>query len=82
MIEYFVTSQIWLSLEDYRNQGLTSKEIENCIGKIPDPFSNLDLRCDYNIVRTSARHPSDIQYVVDLIEYHLDNLLEDRKNDT
>ena len=83
MIDYFVTSQIWLSTEDYHNQGITPEEIEKEITKIR--HGNLNLSCEPGginrnwIVNTRATSPSAISLIVLEIQVKLDKLLLEKK---
>jgi hypothetical protein len=64
-MQYFVTSLIWLSLETYYNQGMTSDQARSLIENLNDPYGpNAKLYCaraGYNgnwKVETSALHQS------------------------
>jgi hypothetical protein len=47
-LNYYVTSVIHLSLEEYHNAGLTPEETKACIEKMPDPgsYAGGRLRCE------------------------------------
>lgn len=81
-LRYFTTTNIWLSLEDYHNAGLTSKQTKAIIEETPDPFSmHSRLTCRSAgvngnwIVSTNAKRNKDIRYVVDLIEKRLESAI-------
>lgn len=79
-VEYYTSTYIHLSLEDYHNAGITSERSKEIIESIINPFqyyclSTEDkLRCEpagFNNnwkVHTNETHPGRIQHIVDLIE--------------
>lgn len=67
-IDYHTTTNIWLSLEDYSNAGLTQEKIIDIIKKISDPYSSLNLRAkpmglNNNLIVESSC-PSDKAYEI------------------
>jgi hypothetical protein len=83
MIDYYTTTLIHLSLEDYHNQGLTSETTKEIIERITDPFSHsIHLRChpqginsNWN-VETYAQSTWEVCKVIAIIEDHLDYELD------
>lgn len=81
-ISYFVTCEIWLSLEHYWNAGMDRERAKEIIERMPDPGSaTLNLRCLQSgrgnwIVRTSANTPEFIGFIVDGIKAALDAELD------
>ncbi len=86
-IHYHTTTSIWLHFEDYYNQGITSKEAENVLRNICDPFGNNYLYPESSgfngnwIVQTRAKHPSDVSYVVMVIESEMNFLLAKKRGE-
>ena len=90
-IDYFVTSELWLSLEDYTNAGLTSGQIREIIENITEPFqkngydSGHKLTCrpmmiNGNwIVSTISTDTREFEIIVGLIEARLVRALEVKK---
>lgn len=81
-VNFYRTSVLHLSLEDYHNAGLTNEQTKEIIEKIPDPGMtsgyNFKLRCtpqgingNWN-VHTSLHDFEEICDLVTYIEYHLD----------
>lgn len=91
MISYFVTSEIWLHLEEYYNKGLTSEEAKEVIESITNPFQHYGystadkLQCELMgvngnwIVKICTRKASSIQFIVDTIEARLQLFLDKKK---
>lgn len=86
MINYFTTTEIWLSLEDYYNQGLPPEKAKEIIERIRNPYgSNTYLSCEKSglndnwIVRTFAKTPEQIRNVVYLIELDLIHYLNSQR---
>lgn len=85
-ISYWVSSQIWLSLEHFHNGGLTPDETKAAIEKIPDPGSDgMRLYCESSglnsnwIVRTSSNSPRMHEFIVEEIGDALQRMLDQRK---
>lgn len=77
-IEYHRTSQIWLSLSDFSNKGLTRDEMKEVIEKLPDLGSNtLTLSARPSglnsnlIVDTQSVNPDTIADIVTNIRFAL-----------
>ena len=83
-LNYFTTSRIHLSLEDYHNAGLTPEETKAEIEKIRDPASSGFLYCEQSginrnwTVRTMATNKDLISDIVFQIEIKLFELLEQK----
>lgn len=88
-LDYFTTSVIHLSLEDFHNAGLTPEETKSVIEKIRDPGSSiLDLVCresginrNWN-VHTQLVKPEQIADLVWQIRHKLKGFLEAKKEKT
>lgn len=85
-LDYYRTSVIHLSLEDYTNAGLTQEEIEKEITQIDDPGSfSLKLRCtpsglNYNLnVHTMSKSGGTVDDIVHKIKIRLDLLLWEKR---
>lgn len=78
MINYWVSSEIWLSLEDYYNKGITPKRAKELIESISDARGR-KLNCresginDNWIVKTMMNNPDDHTRLV----WKIESLLED-----
>jgi hypothetical protein len=86
-MQYFVTSLIWLSLETYYNQGMTSDQARSLIENLNDPYGpNAKLYCaraGYNgnwKVETSALSSEQIADVVDRIHRALELDLRNKRS--
>lgn len=81
-LNYYVSSRINLSLEDFHNAGLTPEETKAEIEKLRDPESSGYLYCSpsgFNnnwCVHTMATHPNTITLIVCDIEIKLFDLLK------
>jgi hypothetical protein len=83
-MNYYVTSIIHLSLEDYYNAGLTPEQAKTVIELMNDPGScSLKLQCrnqginhNWNVL-TSLTDPEQISWLVGRIEVNLDMALKD-----
>lgn len=87
-LSYSTDIRIWLSLEDYHNNGLTSQQTKEIIENIVSPiqrggYSSFNkLRCEPSglngnwIVTNYANNYHEVEEVVRTIEYHLDNALD------
>lgn len=79
MIDYYITSRIWLGIEKYTNSGLSQEQVIETIRRMPDPGStSVNLRCEVMhinsnvIVETSTTNPNLIEDIVYAIEAALD----------
>jgi len=77
-LNYYTTTIIHLSFEDYHNAGLTPERIKAIIESISDIGGNFNLRCkpqyinrNWN-VETMATRPELINDLVKTIKYELD----------
>ena len=85
MNHYFVTSVIWLSLEEYYNAGLTPEQAKNTIELMSDPASGggMKLRCEKQFVNsnwnvlTGLTDPYRIRLLVEDIYRSLDMALKE-----
>lgn len=92
MISYHVTSNIYLSLEEYYNNGLTPAKAKEIIERINDPVSqNRRLSTESAfingnlIINTMATNPDHIYYIVIMVTEALDSHMaceRRKKNDT
>jgi len=85
-LDYHTSIQIWLSLEDYHNAGMTSWQTKNVIESIRDPYlPNTNLHCEPAglngnwIVRTWAPM-SAVDEVVEDIRWALEAELKGMKS--
>ena len=79
MINYHISTRIWLSLEEYYNSGITPQQIENVIKKMRDPFRSLCLRCqpmgvNGNFIVEYSGPSNDAPIIVCMIEEEIDSL--------
>lgn len=80
MINYWVSSEIWLSLESYYNKGITPKRAKELIesiyvvrgGKLNCRESGINGNW---IVKTRLNDPDNHAFIVQKIEYLLENEL-------
>ena len=81
-LNFYTTTNISLSLEDFTNSGLTQAEMKAEIEKIPDLRGTNKMWVEHSgfnhnlIVRTMCTHPDDIQEIVDRVQFRLLCLLE------
>ena len=90
MINYFRTTIIWLSLEDFYNRGLSSEEAKIVIENISEPFqkdgfsSSLKLQCEKQYingnwnVKTFSTDQWEIKKIVEMIEFRLNEYLKNK----
>lgn len=82
MIPYRVTSEIWLSLEDFYSNGVTPEQAKQVIEDMPDPGGSLNLSCEgsgFNhnwIVRTQSNNPDVHREIVWGIWWRLTKFME------
>ena len=88
VIDYYLSTNISLSLEDYYNDGLTPEEAKEVIENISDTQcggwpSHLSCRpsgINRNwTVRTLLMHPQDIRDIVIGIQVALDSYMDDKR---
>ena len=93
-MNFYTTTVIHLSLEEFHNQGMSSEETKQVIENIVNPFqgdcfysSNDTLKCKPQYINGNwnveilTNNPKKIYYLVDLIEMHLlDYLKKKNKN--
>ena len=88
-LNYYTTSEVHLSLEDYHNAGLTPEETKACIEKLRDPGSCRGARLwctpsgiNHNwTVHTLEKMPARIALLlVPAIESALNKLLKEKTN--
>ncbi len=80
-IDYYATSCLWLSLEDFSNAGLTQDEMQAAIEKFHDRTRQLGpvRRAFINsnlVVEVRTNDPVSHEYLVDQIHEVLEDLLE------
>ena len=82
MINYWVSSVIWLSLERYYNAGLNPDEVKDIIESMNLGFGRMRVERQYINnnwnVKVLTTNPYEIEIIVDMIEFKLNKLLESK----
>jgi hypothetical protein len=85
-INWWASSRLWLSLEDYTNAGLSQDEMQKCIEAINSDHAGsvmnvVQMGVNSNlIVETHYTRQRDQQFLIDIIEFRLTALLEVKRS--
>jgi CO dehydrogenase/acetyl-CoA synthase gamma subunit (corrinoid Fe-S protein) len=84
-LEYFTTTNVWVSVTDFMNEGLELEEIVHAIRQIQDLCSTTRLSCRQSgirgtvIIETSCKSEMDIYITVREVAFALSALLESKE---
>jgi len=85
MIKYHTSTRVWLSLENYYNQGITPEEAKKVIENLKDLSFDYHIHCEASGLNQNwifdVHDECVIPEIISAIDFKLWNLVREKKNE-